>query len=130
MTISPSPVSSPTSEPTMVPTPNPTIVPPKPTQVPDPSPAPTQKLEEDKGNWIRITKWQYPKYGQIITEIHFLKLSQDEINQRYNTSSRKDGLDWTGKANAKSWLEGTKLIIASPKTIFLTSNPGCLTLKV
>ena len=76
----------------------------------------------DTGNWMHITPTQYPQYGQIITEIHFLKLSQEEINSRYNAAIYKDGLPWRGDANCKSWLEGTKLIVASPKTIYLRNN--------
>ena len=63
-----------------------------------------------------------PSINYSIKKIHFIKLSKDEMNTRYNASAYKDPITWSNAGVLKMWLENDTFYIASDKRIYLKNT--------
>jgi surface protein len=66
------------------------------------------------------------KFPEVITnrkssihEIYFEKMSDDEINTRYNAATYKADASMLKDGSVKAWIEGDKVYVASSDTIYL-----------
>ena len=126
---------APTPTPTPTPTPNPTGEDDKPvTPTPSPNPGddegdnktdtnPSGGGEDDKGNTVYlqptcdvVSKIMY------VRELRFVKMSEEEMNARYNAASSKNIWSFEGQGQIKDWIEGNIMYVASPKKIYFTDR--------
>ena len=73
----------------------------------------------DGKNFIRDFPQEIKNVKNDIREIYFEKIDQSEINSRYANATVKADISMFNDNSVRTWLEGNKLYVASPDTIYL-----------
>ena len=78
---------------------------------------------DDPGNTMTVQNYCiHSEAAYNATELRFVKMTDSEINRRYNAATARDVIRWVGDGKIKTWTENKIIYVASPKKIYFVDG--------